>query len=622
MKRVLAALEDWRLQLAVVVIVAASLRLIYLLQIRGWPFFFHPILDSRTQWKWAGILLSTHWRGNAEVLAKAPLYAYFLGLNQWALESRAHSLYSAYTLHLLMGAATCGLTYLIGRRVFGAAVGFLAGLLLALYSPGIYRDGQLLDTALATLLATGFLLLLLRAFAAPGNRAAWLAAGLGLGFLGLTRPNLLLLGVTTVVLVPIWLRRDLGWRRACVTVGILALGVVLPIIPITGRNYLIARRFIPISATGGINLYTGNNPSSDGYSPIPSGIAWERTWYEALSHGAMHATAQDAYWRRKALAFFRSEPRAALALLVKKAYLYWNAYEIPNNVSYEWGRDHSSLLRAVPLTLAVIGPLGLLGMVLGGWRSRGAWVLSLLVLTQMAAVILFFFSGRYRMPAVPALCVLAAFAVVGMLGMLRACRFGRAAASLALLVVFALFANSDAYGVRRERGGNRDWYYLGQSYVLAEDYERAKEAFKRAIHQDPEDADACALLGQVQVLTGEPEAAARSMRRALQLAPDFAMTATRLADLCLDQGWPLEEAERLLRRASDLQPRNVYGLAMLVRLSIRKGDLEQAKADLEAALTVATRMNPDDTRALPAMQAVVRAVSEARQAGVEIPPGF
>lgn len=614
--------SDWRFQLGVVVLVALIPRLIYLTQIKIWPFFHYPILDSRTQWKWASILVKGHWIGNVEVLAKAPMYAYFLGVMQWALPVREAGLFAAHLVQLLLGAATCGLTYLIGRKAFGAAVGLVGGLLLALYSPAIYREGQLLDTALATFLAASFVLLLLRAFEMPLSRQAWFATGLVLGLLGLTRPNLLLLGFTAIALLVVWERKRLGWRGLRATIGLLALGVVLPILPITVRNYLLITNFVPISVTGGVNLYTGNNPDADGYSPIPSGIAWERTWIEAMEHDAMSMMAMDRYWRGKALRFMREQPGAALSLLGKKIYLYWSAYEIPNNVSYEWGRAHSSLLRSVPLTFAVIGPLGLLGIALGGWRKRDGWVLTLFVATQVVAVAVFFITGRYRMPALPVLCVFAAFALVELVRMARGRRFGQTAVAVVGLVALALFVNSDPYGVRRTKGANRDSFYLGQSFVMAGDYENAKQAFTMATKEHADDADAYSFLGRVEHHLGEPELAARDLRTAVEIAPDFSSTAIKLAEVHVEQGWPVEEVERLLRRAVEVRVRDDDGRAMLARLSIRLGNLEQAKRDLDLAAEGLALRNRSDTRTAATARAVTLAVEEARQAGIETPPGF
>jgi len=607
--------------MAAIVLLALILRLIYLFQIRSWPFFYHPILDSRTQYKWATILLQSWGLGNPEVLAKPPLYSYYLALNQWLLGERAASLFSAHLLQLVMGALNCGLTYLLGRRVFGEGVGVLAGTLAALYSPGIYRDGQLLDTALATLLAITFLLALLGALSEP-NAARWLKAGLLLGLLGLTRSNLLLLSPLALGLLVIRLRTRADARTLSRMAVLFILGMVLPILPITARNYFITGMLVPISTNGGINFYTGNNPQADGCSPIPSGIAWERTWYEALAAGKMRGRAQDAYWRAKALGFWREQPARALVLLVKKLYLYWNAYEIPNNVSYDWGRAHASILRVAPFTFAVIGPLGLLGIALCGWRSRGAWTLALYVATHMLAVVIFFVCGRYRMPVVPVLCVFAG-SVPAELGRLAgARRRGALALSLAGLAAFSLLVNSDAYGTRRNRAANRDWFYLGQSCLLAEDHEKAKEAFRRAAEQDPRDPDAYALLGMMEMRTGEPQDAASDMKRALEIAPDFATTAARLARLYIQQGWGLAEPEQLLRRALQHQPTHVQGLVALVRVNIRQGQLKEAQANLEAAAVALARWNRRDTRRAGVQQELLEAAAEAQAAGIPLPQGL
>ncbi len=610
-------LGDWSVRFALIVLIGLIPRMIYFAQIKNWQFFYWPVLDSRTQWKWGEILLQTHLIGNQEVLAKAPLYSYYLAAVNWFMGGREAGLFTAHLLQLVTGAVTCGLVYLLGRRVFSESVGLIAGLMLALYSPGIYRDGQLLDTALATFLATSFLLLLLWALERP-DQWKWLATGVVLGLLALTRPNFLIMGLITLALMAVWL-----WpaqkRQTFGLAGAFVLGLVLPIIPITGRNYLIVHRFVPISLTGGINLWTGNNPHSDGFSPVPAGIAWERTWYEAKAHNAIGAARQDHYWQEKTKRFFREQPGLALKLLLKKIYLYWNAYEIPNNVSYDWGCEHSSLLRVMPLTFAVVGPLGLLGLVLGGGKNRGAWVLTIFMLVQMIAVAIFFITGRYRMPALPILCVMAGYALVEMGRLLAKRRFGMILLSLLGLAAFGVLVNSDIYKIRVNNPANRDWYYLGQSYLMGGKAQEATEAFRKATEQHPDDADAYALLGQMEAQLGMAEAAGRDYRKALAIAPDYTMPATRLGALALQENWPLEEPARLLRKAVEQQPGNAEGAAMLVRLSVARGDREQARADLELLASFVGELSMSDTRTLGKLQAARQAVLEAQTAGLEVP---
>jgi tetratricopeptide (TPR) repeat protein len=612
-------LREWWVRMGAIVALALALRIPYLIQIQSWPFFNSPILDSRTQYKWATILLNSHGIGNGEVVAKAPLYPYFLAFHQWLVGAGPPGLFSAHLGQLVLGAFTCGLVYLLGRRAFGEPAGIAAGLLAALYSPGIFRDGQLLDTALATFLATAFLLALLAAVDRPTS-GRWLGAGLLLGCLHLTRPNLLLFAPVLAVATIVWFRRTHGASRVATMVGLLALGIVLPILPITGRNYLIRGYLMPVSDTGGINLYTGNNPDADGYSPIPSGIAWERTWYAAEEgSGSRIAREGDAFWRSEAYRFWREQPGRALALLLKKVYLYWNAYEIPNNVSYDWGRARASVLRVAPLTFAVLGPLSLLGIVLGGWRSRRAWALTLFVASNVAAVVAFFVCGRYRMPVLPALCVFAAFALLELFRYAAKRTWARLALALAALVVFAVFVNSDAYGVRRSRGANRDWYYIGQSYVFANDPEQAKQALRQAAEADPKDADARQLLGQMEMNTGEAEAAGEHLKQALEIAPDFTRAAVALAEIHLQQGWPLDEVEPLLRRAVTIQTYNVHGMSTLARVHLKQGKLDEAQRDLQDAVDRVALISTADTRRAPALQQVMQAAVEAQAAGVEIP---
>ncbi len=60
--------DDWRFQMGAIMLIALIPRIVYLFEIRSWPFFEHPVLDSRTQWKWAAILVNTSGLGNTEVL--------------------------------------------------------------------------------------------------------------------------------------------------------------------------------------------------------------------------------------------------------------------------------------------------------------------------------------------------------------------------------------------------------------------------------------------------------------------------------------------------------------------------------------------------------------------------
>jgi len=157
---------------------------------------------------------------------------------------------------------------------------------------------------------------------------------------------------------------------------------------------------------------------------------------------------------------------------------------------------------------------------------------------------------------------------------------------------------------------------------MAGDYGNAKRALVMATKEHPDDADAYSFLGQVENQLGESEEAARYLKKAVEIAPDFSSAAVKLAEVYLREGWPVEEVERLLRRAVEGRPRDVDGRAMLARLSIRLGNLQQAEKDLDTAAGWLARRSRSDTRTAATARAVTLAVEEAKQAGIEAPPGF
>jgi cytochrome c-type biogenesis protein CcmH/NrfG len=188
------------------------------------------------------------------------------------------------------------------------------------------------------------------------------------------------------------------------------------------------------------------------------------------------------------------------------------------------------------------------------------------------------------------------------------------------LAGLAALLNADLYRVGRTRGANRDWVYLGQSYMLQSRYPDARSAFRRAVELDPSDADAWSYLAEVTEGEGDYRAAVEAFRQALRRAPDYATAAARFATLVLSQGWPAEEAERLLVRALQDQPSNAAALAALVRVDVRLRHTEAAATSLQALAGAFSHWDVRDTR-YAATEAVIRqAVAEAADAGVAIPP--
>jgi hypothetical protein len=110
----------------------------------------------------------------------------------------------------------------------------------------------------------------------PGARVharRWLAPGLLLGALALTRPEYLAISLPIAVVV--FARRGWdGWREGVVQALVLLAGLAVVVVPWTARNEVALGRFAPISTGGGQVLFAG--------SYMPSGGDPERVGAEVL----------------------------------------------------------------------------------------------------------------------------------------------------------------------------------------------------------------------------------------------------------------------------------------------------------------------------------------------------
>jgi len=187
------------------------------------------------------------------------------------------------------------------------------------------------------------------------------------------------------------------------------------------------------------------------------------------------------------------------------------------------------------------------------------------------------------------------------------------------LAAFGLLVNTDLYGVGRAHGANRDYFYLGQCYDTQGDRTQAREAFLRATEADPKDADAWAFLGSEEMALGENEAAAEHLRKALDVAPDYARAAGRLAEISLNENWPLADAKRRLEKALSTQSDNVEGRIALVKLNLRENDTKSAAKNLEALADSFSRFNPSSKQYAQLQAQVMAVAGEAQAKGIAVP---
>ena len=646
----------------IIACVALVLRLIHLLQLRHNDLrFFSPQMDALYHHQWA-LAIAAGREFIADAFFRAPLYPYFLGL---VYKLTGANQMVARIIQALIGSAGCGLVYLLARQLLrpqagksdavrssfivhrSGAVPLIAGFVMAAYPLAIWYDGELLLEGLLTFLVLLGFVLLLRSW--DEDRQWWLP-GIVFGLAAITRPNVL----AFLAVLPVWLflegkgfrgsrvrgfrsdpRTRSVWSRLLAVWGL----SVLVILPVTIRNYVASRQFVPIAWQGGTNFYIGNSPKSDGVTAILPGTRadwWggyddvKRLAEEALGRPLKGAEI-DRYWMSKGLEFWREQPGKALALLARKTFLWFAGYEVGNESDLYMVKRYSFVnylffnTRLLKFPFGILLPLALAGV----WLHRRQWrrflPLYLFIVAYSLSFIFFFVTSRYRVPMVPLVLILAGMGLVGLMGRMR----GRGmAAIIAVASFFLLNANLAVAGRKTSRDQGhfviaaglheqgRDSEALtevrralafdsaanalsleAQLLALRGDQTEAERAGRAAIRLHPLNGNAYGVLGNVFANAGKFDSAARYYELALQRVPYSPEAWTSLGSMALLRR-DYEKARYYYEGALKIRPTHVEAMFYLGLADYYEGKTAEAHARWQQVL----KLDPSFTRAREALE--------------------
>jgi len=631
-------------------VAAFAVRLAYLSQLRHSPHFDAPIMDAAYHDEWARRIAAGDWVGD-EVFFRAPLYPYFLGVLYRVFGPNP---LAVRLVQFAIGALTCVLLYLLGRRAAGLAVGVLAGLMAALYGPLIYFEGELLLPVVEAFFTVAMLLCVSWALdpsrppqpdqeadrpcaaSQGGGWLRWLLVGLCCGLFAITRPNVL-------AFLPVFLGylvRRLGWRNGLRSGLAVGFGTALCVFPVATRNYLVGGDLVLVSSQGGLNFYIGNNPQSDGTTAVIPGT--RATWWggyrdavriaEQEAGRRLRPSEVSAFWGRKALAFIASQPGAWLKLSLRKLLLFWHGFELPNNMQLYAISRFSPLMGALlwqagPLCFpfGVVAPLGLVGAGLALAQRRQTLTPSLLFLaTYSLATVAFFVCARYRVPCLPPLILLAAFALVEGARLLRQRRWRAVGPAVVGLLLAGLIANHDFYGLAQVNPAKAHTDF-GSAYRSQGRLAEAEREFRLALRYEPSRAehklaladclvaekrvpeakllladvlrasphrpDALAAMGDALSQEGRFGEAAGYYRQAIAADPGDAQAYRGLGE-CLAKLGSGEEAARVYAEGALRQPHDEALQLAIVQALFARGDFGQA-ARLGEELLAKGEFDPD-----------------------------
>ncbi len=579
-----------------VVLLAFAVRFVYLLQARDCPMFDGVVVDGESYWTWSDEIVAGNWVGD-RIFYQAPLYPYFLALTKLALGA---DLWNVRVVQIALGAVACGILALAGVRFFGRAAGIATGVLAALYPPAIFFDGCIQKAAIGFLWMALLLLSLAAVRARPGF-ARWLAVGLALGALMLTREESVLLA-PVLAAWGILAFRDAACTERAGWMAAYGVGLALLLAPVALRNRAVGGELVLTTSQAGPNFWIGNNPRADGtYVPLRPGRhnpAFERqdAFDLAAAESGRSLTPREvsSFWTAKSLAWIRAEPRAWLALLVRKAGLLVNAYEVSDADDIYFYARYASVLR-VPFAvwhMGVLVPLAVLGIALTWQRRRELAVLHAVLATLSAGVVLFFVFARYRYPVVSVLLPFAGAGLVEAFVRARAGRWRELAMPIALAALAAVAANAWTPWPR-DHSLAAAWANSAVVQARKGDHEYAIVLGRRALALKPGSSEYWSNAGLSWLALKQFDAAAEAFQRALDLRPaDTARAHLRLG-LALGQAGRLDQSLTEIDASLALRPDDREALGYRVTALVQLG----RRADAVATLRRLVQIAPDDGEA-------------------------
>jgi 4-amino-4-deoxy-L-arabinose transferase-like glycosyltransferase/Flp pilus assembly protein TadD len=585
-------------------------RFIYLNQLTSSPLFQHPIMDESYHLKLAERIISGHGLPD-EPYYRAPLYPYLLSFIYWFT---GKSVYFSRLIQIILGSLLPILVYILGVRLFNKQIALIAGGIACFYPTFVYFDSSFLITSIMVLLTTLLVWQLYRS-QDTGRLMPFVLAGLLLGLTALARPNILLLGPALIVWVWVVLMPKLGMKRAILSYAAIGLTCLAVIIPVTVRNYIVAKDLVFISWQGGINFYLGNCRDANGWSATASGMdaTWERMYDESImipEADAKHKLLRSeisSYWYARAWRDIQSDVGAFIARLVNKARFVFNGFEIPNNQNIYMVRSFAPIIKPIMFVdvlyfpYGVLAPLALIGAGLSVRRWRKFILLYIFISAYAISVIVFFVCARYRQPLIPVLILFAAYAIYEFYRHIRSRNIKWILPFMFVLALLMLETNQQAIDITPKQLSSVDHFLLGNAYRDQHDSINALAEYQLSVLENPGNAFAYNNMGSVLRNQKRTDQAIRCYENAISADPRLYNPYLNLGILFMRMR-NLEKATAVLENGCDAISNNDLLYLQLAKAYHQQNRLDDAKRALERCLQI----NPDNAEAQKFYQWVLK----------------
>jgi 4-amino-4-deoxy-L-arabinose transferase-like glycosyltransferase len=314
-----------------------------------------------------------------------------------------YSMQSALALELLLtivSVLSCGLLYLLGKRLYNAQVGLIAAFLLAIYPPSIYYAVRSVwDTGIFTCCLLVVVLMFLRLADHP-NLKAGMCLGIIMGFTSLVNP--IIISAYPFASAWLYLKSDSNRSTVMKTIALMLTGFCVVISPWLLRNYLLFGQFVFIKSNFGHELYIGLKYDYSSGEPSIKNDNVKRfllTEDEREFIDNANEASRNGLLLRKAITFIAENPLHFTQQVISRFTRFWT-----------FMRPYPGLQAKVSLTIYLtVLILAVAGLVLSRAKRRGVQLVVLFLLSlPLPYYLTVAHIFRYRFPVEPFLLLFAA----------------------------------------------------------------------------------------------------------------------------------------------------------------------------------------------------------------------
>lgn len=471
---------------------ALATRFLYFAKFMNKDYFFtkYPTLAQN--------IIKEGWLGT-NVFGDNPLYIYFhaIALTIFAENSLAATL----VIQFVTGSISCVLTYFIAKKLFDSRVAIIAALIQAFYGMLIVHEGSYLPATLVIFFNSLAFLYLLKF--SEGHRLINLFfASVFLGLSANTRPNILLFVILCFFWIAVQFRKD-GFKKLIFYPLFFCLITGLFLLPIGIRNYLAGKDIVPVTASGGVVFYFGNNPEASGlfYAPPreilpvldselkgdikPTDITVEYKAYRemAVSYSKQKLSSSQAseYWFKRSLDFIKSNPMKYLQLELRKLFFALNSFEACDTI--DTYLNYMAVSKLPLFNFGVICSLGILGIISSFRYWKRLSLAYLMLITYSLTLLIFFVLAKYRLPIVPFLIIFSAYLIVYGYELVKVKKYKKLIIliiSFFILIFVSGYENDIIKDAKKHQLAHHVYFNQAVALFREGDYKRSLEMFDKA----------------------------------------------------------------------------------------------------------------------------------------------